>query len=1257
MNRKFFRQKPRALALITAMILLVSGISFASAREESHGLTGVRLLDSGGEDLAGRRVEADAPIILEYTYGNTLDSNHDSDPPSSSYDEEIPVEVPPEIDLTAAEFKGAVGTVTGPHRASVKLPAEGAAFQVRAFLDREEAAKGGRRALVFPLADRDETILIEIVPAVALFDSAAISRFDELVTGIEIYDGDPTAGGKLMSGGSTPPTVSKDKTLYIKYQFNVSPGQVGAGAEYEVSSPEGLLWNGPKSEKSLMGGIKKADGTIIDHEYGTLHINTEASPKNVSVSFASDFNETDDEKFGGTLNDGNIYVYSGPDPDKADENGKLDIKWNNRTVLTVYVEEKVPKQAKLEKKGELSDGNFLWTITYTPGKKEPVPDSIVDRFDPTYQSYVPGSFTVNGTAKPDPAWAADGGNQKMSYPLTNPDTDTVTLTYKTTPTDNAFKTEGDVTVSNEAWLAKGGVKQEGTDDSGTATLGNDKKAWVKKSGEYDAANRCLHWTVTIHTFGRNIADLKMTDELPEGVSLPAQVEVVGYTPITPVTSGGTGKNGGPKFEVTIPKNTSGGYDDVYTVRYDTKIDDSYYDGSKPDKAFPNDVTLSFTWYPLGGGPAFDAITPGDGDSPKVTTNMIQKSGEYDRSQHQITWKIVVNPYGVDLTGYTITVDDPLTDQEYIGPKDGSFPSGVVCNLADSAHPVFTITGVTTNKLEFSFITELTNSKDYAGNNPGNKFEKQYRNTAHMEAVGASGTIKSDAVGNVDVVSQVVSKAGTDFDYTKNEITWQVVVNQNKMPMKAVSLRDLLPEGLSYVADSLEINGSKAGPANTSPLEISLGDLNNEATVKFRTKVDTDKYPDFKNSSQVVIPNEIVLHRDTYDDVRTSGAQSIANKALDKKGAVKNNGASIEYTVKLNPLGLSFRGGEVLTDDLPLGLELDVQTVKLYKASVDSTGKVFTPGDPVKLVKGSNFSYEDDGSGFSIVMPAGKSPYLLTYTADLNGKAVGPFTNEIKFEGFQGDIGSSSAAGIGGGGGGGGISYRQKGTIRIIKKDQNGNPVPGALFTLGQDTQKTGNDGIATFFRVPVGKHTLEETPPTGYVLEQDQADKLKDVEVKKDEDAEVIVINRKLPSAPSGSGGGGGGSGGGASSSGGTGSSGSGGGMLTPPSIPSVSVGREPPAEETVEETTPRDTPKDGVIEAPADSHFVLTTAPESGTVVVNGDGSWNYTPAPGFYGTDRFVVEVREPGGKKRPVNVLVTIEDPPVPKGPANTGGGLTA
>ncbi|QHS63670.1 Ig-like domain-containing protein [Chitinophaga agri] len=102
-----------------------------------------------------------------------------------------------------------------------------------------------------------------------------------------------------------------------------------------------------------------------------------------------------------------------------------------------------------------------------------------------------------------------------------------------------------------------------------------------------------------------------------------------------------------------------------------------------------------------------------------------------------------------------------------------------------------------------------------------------------------------------------------------------------------------------------------------------------------------------------------------------------------------------------------------------------------------------------------------------------------------------------------------------------------------------------------------------------------------------------------------------------------------------------------------------PPTGTGDSKTTTRDTPVNGVVTgSDADGDvltFVKATDPVHGSVTVNTDGTYIYTPAAGYTGTDNFTITISDGKGGTTNVTVNITVTPvvtPPVNNPPTGTG-----
>jgi len=106
-----------------------------------------------------------------------------------------------------------------------------------------------------------------------------------------------------------------------------------------------------------------------------------------------------------------------------------------------------------------------------------------------------------------------------------------------------------------------------------------------------------------------------------------------------------------------------------------------------------------------------------------------------------------------------------------------------------------------------------------------------------------------------------------------------------------------------------------------------------------------------------------------------------------------------------------------------------------------------------------------------------------------------------------------------------------------------------------------------------------------------------------------------------------------------------------------TAVNDPPPSPADSSFSTPEDTAKSGTLPGSVDPDgdaltFGATDAPAHGDVTVDADGSYTYTPDPGYSGPDSFGYEVCDPSGACAPATVTVTVTaDNDAPPSPADS------
>ncbi|SHE13268.1 Uncharacterized protein conserved in bacteria [Chlamydia abortus] len=412
----------------------------------------------------------------------------------------------------------------------------------------------------------------------------------------------------------------------------------------------------------------------------------------------------------------------------------------------------------------------------------------------------------------------------------------------------------------------------------------------------------------------------------------------------------------------------------------------------------------------------------------------------------------------------------------------------------------------------------------------------------------SAKLEKKAEGNTDADHPEVGDTIHYTITTRNTIADSLVEN--------LVITDIIPEGLTYVPGSLEVDGkgvtdaqdSDAGHVVDGKVTGTIGHVTDTAehTVTFLVTVDQGQAgADIQNIAVVGGDNteepdkpsttiEVFPRDSTLESVKTAVNQEAGKSVFEV-------GDTVIYTIKArNTVSDSLIRNFVISDVLPEGLayvpgslkvdgESVTDSVYVNRATVTVTGSVYANQATV-----TENVYDDNG-----------------YFAD--GRVVGMY----------GDITDTD--------------WHTLEFKAMIQDGQEGRKIVNIAEVTGDDMDKPGR---------PTVEIGVENKPPT-------DPDDGTDPGTDPDD-------NR-------------------------------------PPTAPDERV------------TTPKDTPVSGKIEGEDPDGDDLTYEkgkdPKHGTVVVDEDGNWTYTPDPGFVGEDSFTVIVDDGKGGRTEVTIIVEVKEPNTP------------
>lgn len=702
----------------------------------------------------------------------------------------------------------------------------------------------------------------------------------------------------------------------------------------------------------------------------------------------------------------------------------------------------------------------------------------------------------------------------------------------------------------------------------TATHELAKTTYLSKKVEKVGADgRLLRWTVTVD---RGViptgTTITLTDTLPDSLDLvtadsdPAKGPTLNGTSHT-LTVDATTKS----FSLTL--NDDSFVNGKAILVYDTRVKEAFYE--KGDDLGANTAKIHFEIEGLSYTPT---VTVGVGKGAGVSTARLTKVNQgfggkregYLRSARSSQWRVTINPNKADLSYAELTDDfgsigkniscqdadaghtrgsslnwEAITgvwdggiqvkfDGQYSGEVTIKKPdwTGNTCSIvADGTSNVqigtgaplltltendgklnFTVGNVGQTSISITYVTKLNDPCAFAGNII--QHQRVTNTVAGRMRLGSHELSDVGFYAVADISSKILEKGKPVYDYATGQIQWTVTVNESGMPLSNLVLTDTLADGLTYVENSLRVNGAVPAAAITAEqrgqlLTIRLGDISAKTTVSFRTSIDPNKLG-FDKGNNVSLSNSIEMKGKAFEEefkpVSSAVKQTISNHGLDKSGKLNKEDEQIAYTVTINPFHIPLSNASV-TDTLPKGLRLDPDTVKLYQAALSgSTGKdgkgAPTATKGAEVTEGWSFTTNAADNSFTVKLPDGNDAYVLTYAADILDMTQNQnYSNKIVFStsGGTATMGGEKQNSVTAGGGGGGVASQKKGSLTLTKQGENGTALSGVTFTLylwDKDNNRrdmafsqdvTDSDGKITFKALKLNKsYELVETTPAGY---------------------------------------------------------------------------------------------------------------------------------------------------------------------------------
>ena len=417
-----------------------------------------------------------------------------------------------------------------------------------------------------------------------------------------------------------------------------------------------------------------------------------------------------------------------------------------------------------------------------------------------------------------------------------------------------------------------------------------------KTGKYDNNKNEITWNIEVKPEttpkGRTISDVIISDLISENQDYN-QYYIDGSASID------TNVNGEFNFEnntLSYKFNEPIKDGDIYNITFKTKPDLSAFDSENKKIHFENQAKATFNK---------DGESISNKASVSTTVNFIQKSGKYNEKTKQIDWTIEINNNNLKIINAKIKDKLPNTKYDYPLKLDTKSIklNGKEVNISlegpltyDGVFLEYSL-GDISEKHTLTYSTEVVDPDAYNSNT-----QKKYKNNAELYGDGAPGNA---TVGTeVGVPTNVINKSGAGYNPSTQEITWKIVVNNNKTEISDPQVSDNIPVGLEYVPNSFTVDGTqtndgfnyvKADDSDTEKTGSFIydfsgkkdidGKINKTYTITFKTKVLDNNI--WANNTSKTFNNTAKLKGSNIPESQSTGSQRVSSQVIEKTGANYN----------------------------------------------------------------------------------------------------------------------------------------------------------------------------------------------------------------------------------------------------------------------------------------------------------------------------------------------------------------------------------
>jgi uncharacterized repeat protein (TIGR01451 family) len=452
-------------------------------------------------------------------------------------------------------------------------------------------------------------------------------------------------------------------------------------------------------------------------------------------------------------------------------------------------------------------------------------------------------------------------------------------------------------------------------------------ASIHKKGSYDASTNEITWEIIVNPENVKVEEVNIVDVISEGQEFIEDSVKINEQDANKEDY---------KYDITEGKLTYTFLDTIETVQmitFKTKLASMGLESHGKTIVEKNQATFTHDDTQVVSNEATVVIKP----------DFIQKTGKYDEATKTIKWTINVNNSSQTIEKAVVTDDIPdgLKFVDGSVKVDGKEDSNY--NLKDKKF-TYTFPGTIKEPHTIEFLTDVVDKDIYLSNEG-----KNFNNTA---TITDNGNGSASDGSEVRVYSSIISKHGKGYDPSTGEITWEIVVNRNKIDIEDAVVTDDIIKGQEYVENSFKIynyttnekkpNGEISYAPSTSDDSTKTGTLmyafkesiSDTYIITFKTKV-TDKNVYAGNANRVY-SNKSKLTGKNIKGSESTAKQEVISQVINKSSIdydyVKRE---ITWKIVVNKNNMPLTNVSVI-DVIKEGQEFVSNSVTINGSSVDSS---------------------------------------------------------------------------------------------------------------------------------------------------------------------------------------------------------------------------------------------------------------------------------------------------------------------------------